>query len=67
MTTATITRTQDYLVIKIPLKTLAKEREIPIAVEDEEAIKEGLRDIAEGRVTPAFRNVKEFKLFLRHR
>lgn len=38
-----------------------------VARELERAIEEGLRDVRKGRVTPAFRSVKEFKTYLKKR
>ena len=65
MTTATITRTKDHLVIKIPLGSLVGERKLVIASEDQKAVEEGLRAIAEGRVSKKFRTAKEALSFLR--
>lgn len=65
MTTATITRTKDYLVIKIPLGRLAAERKIDIVSEDQKASEEGLRAIADGRVSKKFRTARGAISFLR--
>ena len=50
----TIEKTKEYLVVKIPLKTIEKQM-VDIAID------EGLEDIKAGRVFGPFKNVKEFK------
>ena len=64
MTTGTITKTKDYLVIKIPLRDIQKSKEIGLAITEEDAVKEGLRAVAEGRVSKEFKTVREAISFL---
>ena len=64
MTTATISRTNEYLVIKIPLRQLKRDGETTFSSEDEKAVKEGLRAIAEGRVSKPLKTKREILSFL---
>jgi len=65
MTTATITKTKNYLVIKIPISKLATDHKIHMATDDQKAIAEGLRAIAEGRVSRPLKTAREVTSFLR--
>lgn len=65
MTTATITKTKEYLLIKIPLKNLAKEQDVSVFSEDEKAVHEGLKALAEGRVSKKFKTARSATAFLR--
>lgn len=65
MTQLTITKTKDYLVLKILLKVM-KERKISILPQEKKAILEGLKAFEEGRVSKSFGNAKEAISFLRN-
>ncbi|HCE86328.1 MAG TPA: hypothetical protein DEP08_00800 [Candidatus Jacksonbacteria bacterium] len=65
MTTATIDRTKNYLIIKIPLRGLKRREVVTFDPKDEELVNEGLKAIAEGRVSKSFRNVREAILHLK--
>lgn len=61
-------KTQDYLIVKIPLKSVKTGRaEISFSSQKivDKAITEGLNDIKSGRVFGPFKSVKEFKTALR--
>lgn len=64
MPTVTVKKTEDYLVIKIPLKA-AERGEASISNKSQKiidaAISEGLKDIKSGNVFGPFKSVKEFK------
>ena len=64
MTTATITRTKEYLVIKIPLRNVVK-RSFSVSLKDQALIHEGLRAVEEGRVSKRFKTTREAASFLR--
>lgn len=64
MAIGTITKTKDFLVIKVPLKDLQKKREVNFVISEEDAVKEGLRAVAEGRVSREFKTVREAVSFL---
>jgi len=65
MSTATIIREKEYIVIRIPVKGMKKKQRAIISVEDKEAIQEGLRAIAKGRVSKPLRTAREAISFLR--
>lgn len=65
MTQLTITKTKDYLILKIPLKVM-KERKISISPQEKKAVLEGLKAFEERRVSKSFRNTKEAISFLRN-
>ena len=65
MTTATITKTKNYLVIKIPIKRLETVRKIRMGSEEKKAVAEGLRAIATGRVSRPLKSEREVISFLR--
>ena len=64
MTTMTLEKTEDYLVLKIPLKAVedgkAKISSSTRKILDS-AISEGLLDIESGKVLGPFKSVREFK------
>lgn len=64
MTQLTVTKTKNYLILKIPLKVI-KERKIFISPREKKAILEGLKTFGEGRVSKPFRNAKQAISFLR--
>ena len=65
MSTATIHKTKNYLVIKIPLQTVSKRERVPLSGLDKKAVEEGLKAIAKGRVSRGFKTAKEAVAFLR--
>lgn len=64
MTTATITRTKEYLVIKIPLQKM-EERSFAISSKEEAIIRDGLRAMDAGRVSKRFKTAREAISFLK--
>ncbi len=64
MNQVTVTKTKDYLVLKIPLQAV-RERKIFLSDNQRHAIAEGLRAIKEGRVSKPYKNAKEAIAFLR--
>lgn len=67
MAQLTIEKTRDYLVLKIPLKSISEKRErIPISSGEQRVIFEGLKALEEGRVSKSFRSAKEAIAFLRN-
>ena len=62
MAELSVTRTKDYLILKIPLREKKAKVLIPVSVE--RAITEGLKAYARGRVAGPF-NAKEAATFLR--
>ena len=68
MSEVTIEKTKDYLVVKIPLKSVSDGKaELSTRTQKivNSAIVEGLADIKAGRVYGPFGSVKEFKNSLR--
>ncbi|MDO8569880.1 MAG: hypothetical protein Q7R89_03885 [bacterium] len=68
MTGVTVEKTKDYLVVKIPLRSVTDGRaELSARAQKtiDAAIAEGLADIKAGRVYGPFDSVKEFKDSLR--
>ncbi|MBI2673802.1 MAG: hypothetical protein HYX23_00785 [Candidatus Zambryskibacteria bacterium] len=68
MSEVTIEKTKDYLVVKIPLKSVSDGRaELSARTQKiiNSAIAEGLADIKAGRVYGPFESVKEFTNSLR--
>lgn len=69
MNQVTIEKTEKYLIVKIPIKSVntgrasvsAKSRSIL-----NQAIQEGLRDIESGRIFGPFKNIREFKTALKN-
>ena len=57
----TITKTKDYLILKIPTKAF-KTRKIS---SEEKAVQEGLKAFEKGKVSQSFKAVKEAVAFLR--
>lgn len=60
----TVTRTKNYLVLKIPLKAV-KEGEFEVSPREKRAILEGLKALEEGRTSRTFKNAREAITFLR--
>lgn len=61
-------KTQDYLIVKIPFKSVKTGRAgISLSSQKivDKAITEGLNDIKSGRIFGPFKSVKEFKAALR--
>lgn len=61
-------KTQEYLIVKIPLKSVKTGRAEISPINQRivnKAIAEGLNDIKSGRVFGPFKNIKEFKTALR--
>ena len=59
----TITKTKDYLIFKIPTKTLKYNRKSVSSTE--KIIKEGLNALEKGRVSKSFKTSREAIAFLR--
>ena len=57
----TVEKTKKYLVLRIPLRAVEQNGQRII----NKAIKEGLSDIAAGRIFGPFRSVREFKQTIR--
>ena len=64
MPTITVEKTENYLVVKIPLKAVEEGKaEISSRAQKiiDSAISEGLRDIESGKISGPFKSVREFK------
>lgn len=59
-----ITKTKDYLILKIPLKSVNKGT-ISVSARDKKAITEGLKAIKDKKVSRSFTDTKEATSFLR--
>ena len=59
-----MSQTKNYLVLKIPLRAVKKER-VFIADSEREAVLEGLKAVEEGKVSKPFNNTKGAIAFLR--
>ncbi|TSC55918.1 MAG: hypothetical protein Greene071421_579 [Parcubacteria group bacterium Greene0714_21] len=59
-----VTKTREYLILKIPLSSI-KSGASSIAQEEREAVFEGLRAVKAGRVSPSFQSAKSAIAFLR--
>jgi len=57
----TITKTKDYLILKIPTKILGNRK----VSGEEQAIQEGLKALKKGKVSKSFKAAKEAITFLR--
>lgn len=68
MNRVTLEKTQDYLIVKIPLKDVESER-MNISSKDQKvidkAIAEGLYDVKKGYTFGPFKSVKAFKAALK--
>ena len=64
MEQVTITKTKNYLILRIPTKTLEHSRS-NIVSREERAIREGLKAIEEGRTSRPLKGAKEAIAFLR--
>ena len=64
MNHVTVTKTREYLVLKIPLRAV-REKRFSISIRDRQAIAEGLRAIKEGRVSKSYKTAKEAIAYLR--
>ncbi|MDO8676186.1 MAG: hypothetical protein Q7K16_00805 [Candidatus Azambacteria bacterium] len=59
-----ITKTKEYLILKIPTKSLRQTPKTPTSIE-ERVIQEGLKALEKGEVTKSFKEAKEAISFLR--
>ena len=69
MSQVTIEKTQKYLIVKIPLKSVQSGKaEVSLRAQKviDRAIAEGLKDIKDGRIFGPFENIKEFKKALKY-
>ena len=64
MEQVTITKTKNYIILKIPTETLHRESKKP-ASDEEFAVKEGLRALRYGRISRPLKNAKEAVALLR--
>lgn len=62
MQSVTITKTKEFLIFKIPLAALQKQRG---SSREEKAVREGLRAVAEGRISKPFHTAESAVAFLR--
>lgn len=60
-----ITRTKDYVILKIPVKPQGR-GVFRIAQKEEELIQEGLEAMVRGQVSKKFKNVREATHYLRN-
>jgi len=70
MNQVTIKKTEKYLIVKIPIKSVSAGRASISARSKnvvDKAIAEGLRDIAGGRVFGPFKNIRDFKTAFKNR
>lgn len=65
MAQLTVTKTKDYLVLKIPLEVI-KQKKSSISSQEKKAILEGLKAFQEGRVSKSFKDAKEATSFLKN-
>ena len=63
MSELTVTRTKEYLILKIPLRAMRRGK-VSVSSKTDRAITEGLKAYAEGRTYGPF-NAKEADAFLR--
>ena len=59
-----VTKTKEYLILKIPLSSIQREVS-SIAQKEREAVFEGLRAVKAGRVSPSFKSAKSAIAFLK--
>ena len=59
----TITKTKDYLILKIPTKALKQKRD-GVSPTEKKAVQEGLRALEKGKVSKPFKTAKEAVAFL---
>ena len=64
MNQVTVTKTKDYLLLKIPLQAV-RERRVSLSNGQRRVIAEGLKAIKEGRVSKPYKTAKEAIAFLR--
>ncbi|MBI3588819.1 MAG: hypothetical protein HY093_00170 [Candidatus Liptonbacteria bacterium] len=70
MNQVTIERTEKYLVVRIPIKSVGIGKALISARSKnviDKAIAEGFRDIEAGRVFGPFKNIRDFKTALKKR
>jgi hypothetical protein len=63
MSQLTVSRTKEYLILKIPLKSL-DEGVISVSKKEKKAIEEGLKAIKQNNVSQTFNTQKEASTFL---
>lgn len=65
MEQVTITKTKNYIILKIPTGTLRQEQSKKATSAEVRAVKEGLKALREGRTSKPLKNAKEAAAFLR--